>query len=82
MVRSRTLGSGFTLEVCANTTLCINLTQHIRTGSGAVSQISLILVLMAVIFSHVVESYELFILAEAPRLAIGPSPSMIEDKWW
>ena len=51
--RSRTLGSGFTLEVCANTTLCTNLTQHIRTVRGAVSQISLILVLIAVIFPHV-----------------------------
>jgi hypothetical protein len=61
------------LDVCANTTLCINLIQQIRTVRGAESQMSLILVLIAVIFSHVGVSYELFILTGDSKVSVEHS---------
>ena len=60
-----TLWSPMEDTVCARTTRCANLMQHILTVGVAVSQICKTLCFIAIIFSHVTVSYELLILSRS-----------------
>jgi hypothetical protein len=57
-----TLGSAPDATLCARTTRCTNLIQHILTVGGAWSQIRSIFCLIETIFSHVMVSYPLLML--------------------